>query len=71
MNLLTIFKLLATLLTKWGEYVQKKKIEAELIKESENVKNENIAIAQSVRDDSLLLPVDQDEFNRDKKDNTM
>jgi len=65
MNLLTIFKLLATLLTKWGEYVTKKKIEAELIKESEKVKNENIAIAQSVRDDAHKLQESTDPNNRD------
>jgi hypothetical protein len=65
MNILTIFKLLATLLTKWGEYVQKKKIEAELIKESEKVKNENIAIAQSVRDDAHKLQESTDSNNRD------
>ena len=71
MNILAILKLIATLLTKWSDYVTKKKIKDELIAESEISTNEKIIIANSARDDALLLPVDEDEFNRDKKDNTL
>jgi len=72
MQFLTIFKLLATILTKVAEYMQRKKIEGEIIAESEKVKDEQIVIARTARDDALLLPVDEDEFNRDnKKDNSV
>jgi len=72
MNILSIFKLFTTLLQMWSDYVTKKKIEGEIIAESEELKNEQIIIAQSARDDALLLPVDEDEFNRDnKKDNSV
>jgi len=71
MNILTILKLFATLFEKWNEYMQRKKIEGEIIAESEKVKDAQIIIAQSARDDALLLPIDEDEFNRDKKDSNL
>jgi len=72
MNILTILKLFATLFEKWNEYMQRKKIEGEIIAESEKAANEQILIANTARNDALLLPVDEDEFNRDtKKDNSL
>jgi len=72
MNILSIFKLFTTLLQMWSDYVTKKKIEAEIAKEAQDEIDKKIIIAQSARDDALLLPVDEDEFNRDtKKDSTM
>jgi hypothetical protein len=65
MNILSIFKVLALILEKWSDYVTKKRIEAEIIAESEKHKDEQIVIANSARDDASKLQESADPHNRD------